>query len=209
MKLMATVTLGLVFLSLNLFAQESFQGQFEINKTQYGLKLNYSILKNQVATQKYIRIFEESTMPETNETLPAFCQFEMQFPFDYSVEIVNLSSGKSVFKKQGVEVLNTYAFGGFLYEGSCEWNIGAWKNILVSNALRITENDFLIAGHSFRFTIDTRLTLSTMGLLPNDIIATDSTPQKNTDGIGDGEVWFDTMPDSKGDYQRTYFRLFK
>lgn len=206
MKILAVLFFVIGMTSLR--AAENYNGQFELLNSKYALRFSYSLVKNQVAVEKQIRFFDETTFPETNETIPAYCYFDLKFPFTYSLEITDLNTQKVVYTKNGQDLLNANAFGGFVQEGKCSWEIADWKKELSSTMLRVSDQNFVIKNQAYRFTLDTHLSISSLGVLPNDVIATDSVPQKNTDGLAGGEVWLDTMPDQKGDYQRTYFRLY-
>lgn len=209
MKILFVLFLVLASGIFELSASENFNGQFDLANSQFTVNFKYHLAPNQVATYKDIQYFEEFNLPESNETVPAYCSFVLQFPFTYTIEILVKNTKKVVYFKNSQNLINTNSHGGFIKNGNCFWNIIDWKKDLNSAQIRITDQDFLLNGKAYRFTLNTHLFVSSLGVLPSDVMVNKSSPKKNTDGIGDGEVWIDTMPDLKGDYQRTYFRLYK
>lgn len=209
MKNFFVLYLVLASVVFDLSASENFNGQFDLTNTQFTVNFKYHLAPNQVATKKEIQYFEEFNLPDLSETIPAYCSFVLQFPFTYTIEILEKNTQKIVYFKNGENLINANFYGGFIKDGNCFWNIFDWEKDLSSAQIRISDQDFLLNGKTYRFTLDTHLFISSLGVLPSDVMVKKFSPKKNTDGIGDGEVWLDTMPDLKGDFQRTYFRLYK
>ncbi|NOT79150.1 MAG: hypothetical protein HOP07_09150 [Bacteriovoracaceae bacterium] len=209
MKILFVLFLILASGLFDLSASENFNGQFDLENSQFTVNFKYNLVPNQVATYKEIQYFDEFNLPDSNETIPAYCSFVLQFPYTYTIEILDKGTKKIVYFKNGESLINANYYGGFIKDGNCFWNIFDWKKDLSSAQIRITDLNFLLNGKAYRYILDTHLFISSLGVLPNDVIVIKSSSKKNSDGVGDGEVWLDTMPDLKGDYQRTYFRLYK
>lgn len=200
------VLAALLTLTASAYSAETLKGTFPLNNSQYELSFSYDLKQNQIASHQGTRIYDSVTIPDTNETFPPFCYFDMKFPVSYSVKIKNITTEEIVYTKSGVEEIVASAYGGLVSENQCVWNVASWEN-KVAGFLRITELAFELEGKSYRYFMDTYSMISAKGSADNIVVAKDSMPLKGNDGRKDGEVWIDTQPIANGYFERTYFPL--
>lgn len=204
MKSLILVTL--LILSTSAMAFETLTGKFTLNKTAYELTISYDLPNNQEASSKGVRYFGSSTLPESGEIFPAFCNYYMSFPVSYNVVIKIASTQVTVYSKVGTEFFQGSAGGGLHSENKCTWVIDGWAE-KVATRLRMTDASFKIGNLSYRYFIDTYSLISAKGSADLSLTAEFSTPGKGNDGKNDGEVWIDTQPTADGDFQRIWFPL--
>lgn len=196
---------ALLLVSSNAFALATLKGKFELANTKYELTYTYDVASNQVVSSQQVRIIDDARLPESTETLPAYCMFEMSFPASYLVTIKNASTQEVVYVKEGTELFSTSVYGGLVEAKECEWNVSKWK-AKVPGMLRITDWSFVIKEKSYRYFMDTNVLVDAQGNSDGLVVAKATTPIKGSSGK-DGEVWLDTQPTANGHYDRTWFPL--
>jgi hypothetical protein len=195
-----------ISLSTSVFSEVSLKGEFPLDEKSYNIIVKYVLNKNQKANNMGVKIFDDLVNPESGEIISSFCMNYMSFPVSNSVTITEKESSKVVFTKKGSEDLIGSVGGSEVINNHCSWILKDWK-AKVFSMLRLTETTFMLNGLSYRYFIDTHLLVSAVGSDSDFIFAEDSRSVKNSDGIGNGEVWLDTLPSYNGHFERTYLRL--